>query len=89
MRSKERPGAFTSGALGYFGVDGAMDLSMVIRSIIVDGDSLSYGVGGAIFGPVGPGDRIPGDHDKDGTAAGPHQPGFPDRIAGGLVIGDA
>ena len=38
-----------SGALGYFGVDGAMDLSMVIRSIIVDGDSLSYGVGGAIL----------------------------------------
>ena len=38
-----------SGALGYFGVDGAMDLSMVIRSIIVDGDSLSYGGGGAIL----------------------------------------
>lgn len=38
-----------SGALGYFGIDGAMDLSMVIRSIIVDGDFLSYGVGGAIL----------------------------------------
>ncbi len=38
-----------SGALGYFGVDGAMDLSMVIRTIIVDETGISYGVGGAIL----------------------------------------
>ncbi|ORY26958.1 ADC synthase [Naematelia encephala] len=37
-----------SGTLGYIGVDGAADLSVVIRTIIVQGNQLSLGAGGAI-----------------------------------------
>ncbi|ODN86825.1 para-aminobenzoate synthetase [Cryptococcus wingfieldii CBS 7118] len=37
-----------SGALGYVGVDGVVDLSVVIRTIVRQGDRLSIGAGGAI-----------------------------------------
>lgn len=37
-----------SGALGYFSLNGTVDLSMVIRTLIVRKDSFSYGTGGAI-----------------------------------------
>ncbi|WVQ72189.1 hypothetical protein IAR50_001735 [Cryptococcus sp. DSM 104548] len=37
-----------SGALGYIGIDGVVDLSVVIRTIIREGDRLSIGAGGAI-----------------------------------------
>jgi para-aminobenzoate synthetase len=41
-----------SGALGYFGLDGAVDLSIVIRTIVVraggDGNNTTIGAGGAI-----------------------------------------
>ncbi|MDO4761355.1 MAG: aminodeoxychorismate synthase component I [Corynebacterium sp.] len=45
---EKAPRGIYSGAVGYFGVDGAMDLSMVIRSIVIHGDRVTYGVGGAI-----------------------------------------
>ncbi|MCS4534973.1 aminodeoxychorismate synthase component I [Corynebacterium sp. HS2168-gen11] len=38
-----------SGALGYIGFDGAMDLSMVIRTLVCQGNEIRYGVGGAIL----------------------------------------
>lgn len=37
-----------SGAMGYLGVNGSVELSVVIRSTFVSGDSLRIGVGGAI-----------------------------------------
>ncbi|ABE40125.1 aminodeoxychorismate synthase, glutamine amidotransferase subunit / aminodeoxychorismate synthase, subunit I [Rhodopseudomonas palustris BisB5] len=37
-----------SGALGWFGFDGAADLSIVIRTIVQSGDELSFGVGAGI-----------------------------------------
>jgi para-aminobenzoate synthetase len=37
-----------SGALGWQGVDGAADYSVVIRTLIANGDDVSIGAGGAI-----------------------------------------
>ncbi|KAJ1033867.1 hypothetical protein NDA16_000075 [Ustilago loliicola] len=37
-----------SGALGWLGCDGAADFSVVIRTLIADGDDVSIGAGGAI-----------------------------------------
>lgn len=37
-----------SGCFGYVGVDGALDLAMVIRSIVIEGDRASVGAGGGI-----------------------------------------
>lgn len=37
-----------SGAFGYFGFDGSVDLAMVIRSIVLDGRGATIGTGGGI-----------------------------------------
>ena len=37
-----------AGAFGYFGLDGAVDLAMVIRSIVIDPNGSSIGTGGGI-----------------------------------------
>jgi anthranilate synthase component 1 len=42
------PRALYSGAFGYLGVDGALDLAMVIRSIVLDAAGATVGAGGGI-----------------------------------------
>ncbi len=45
---ERRPRGIYSGVLGYVGIDGAVDLAMVIRSIVIDGTGSSVGTGGGI-----------------------------------------
>jgi anthranilate/para-aminobenzoate synthase component I len=47
-RLEQRPRGVYARALGYFGLDGAIDLSMVIRSIVLDADGATVGAGGGI-----------------------------------------
>jgi para-aminobenzoate synthetase component I len=42
------PRGIYAGCFGYIGVDGAVDLAMVIRSIVIDGERATVGAGGGI-----------------------------------------
>ncbi|WP_394770367.1 anthranilate synthase component I family protein [Lacisediminihabitans sp.] len=47
-RLEDRARGVYSGAFGYFGLDGRIDLAMVIRSILIDRDRTTVGAGGGI-----------------------------------------
>ncbi len=47
-----------SGAIGWFGLDGACDLSVAIRSIVLNGGTLTVGAGGAIVVDSDPRDEL-------------------------------
>ena len=47
-RLERRPRGIYSGVLGYFGLDGRIDLSMIIRSIVIDAEGATVGAGGGI-----------------------------------------
>lgn len=52
---EQRARGIYSGAFGYVGLDGAIDLAMVIRSIVVDGAGSTVGTGEGITALSDPG----------------------------------
>jgi para-aminobenzoate synthetase len=51
---EDSPRGIYSGALGWFSLDGALDLSVVIRTLVCAGGRLTYGVGGAVVAQSDP-----------------------------------
>ncbi len=48
-----RRGVYT-GSVGYFGVDGSVDLNIAIRTLLLEGNEVSYSVGGGIVADSDP-----------------------------------
>jgi para-aminobenzoate synthetase len=57
-RLEAGPRGVYSGAIGFFGLNGSADLSVVIRTIVATGEAVTVGVGGAIIDLSDPNDEL-------------------------------
>jgi para-aminobenzoate synthetase len=48
-RLEDGPRGIYSGALGWFSLSGAADLSIIIRTLVATADQVSFGVGGGVI----------------------------------------
>jgi para-aminobenzoate synthetase len=55
---ERRPRGVYSGALGFLGVNGTADLSVVIRTLVATPDGVTIGAGGAIVSGSDPEDEL-------------------------------
>jgi para-aminobenzoate synthetase component 1 len=55
---ENRPRGIYAGAFGYFGLDGRIDLAMVIRSIVIDAHGATVGSGGGITALSNPAEEL-------------------------------
>jgi para-aminobenzoate synthetase len=65
-----------SGALGYFSLTGAADLSIVIRTLVITPGKVSFGVGGAITAMSDPAAEFAETMIKAGAISGQLGPTF-------------
>jgi len=69
-----------SGALGYFSLSGAVDLSVVIRTAVVTPGRVDYGVGGAVVALSDPDGEYEETAVKATALLALFQAEFPDRV---------
>jgi para-aminobenzoate synthetase len=79
-RLERGPRGIYSGALGYFSLTGAADLSMVIRTLVVRPGEASFGVGGAVIALSDPAGEYEETAVKATTLLTLLAASFPDRV---------
>ncbi|WP_409060151.1 aminodeoxychorismate synthase component I [Streptomyces sp. SYP-A7185] len=79
-RLEAGPRGVYSGAVGYFSLSGAADLSVVIRTLVLTPGRAAYGIGGAIVALSDPADEFEETAVKSAPLLGLTDAGFPGRV---------